>query len=575
MLLSLLGRWMFPSTSARRPHVAKVWLGRCTKAALTLLLLGTAPLLAEDSPTSNPTTAPSTQPTKLQIQITKTEDYYAKIYGEPLTSPDRLPREIAIISLSRIDAQPTTQKLLDVFKGRDVDPVVYYLAWEALHPRSDSLTKDERRRWATGGLAAATAGGFPGITVTPLLRALAEHHPIAYENQPYKLAARVIEENSLEDSVQKETLTALRDLVAAWHDPSLVKAIIALINKPGLTARVEYVLHSLPGAPQSADGAGWQAWLDQSKMKVATPEELKPYKSNAVIFPTVPKMTDPNDPRWRAELEIGKLTVTDFDLAWCIDSTGSMNETNQMVASQTELVMRIFSFVSRRARCGALYARHEVDPTYMKECCNDAANHSGWYTIRPYALTTDVKALAAKMMAEKIPKPDAKKEGNMHPGTPVLGAMQVAVKAMQWSRDKNARKVIVLVGDAKPTPGTEQAAEKFAATCKTNGYSLHALTEDKATDFWTDILKAGGGSIVPMKGGKEGGHKHHEGRNAGSLPLNEPAPHSAFTDLAATIIKESVTPPYRDRADPLVEILTKCALAAEQAERTMAGKAGR
>jgi hypothetical protein len=212
--------------------------------------------------------APETQPTtkpqsKTERMIHELEVVYAKTYAEPLNSPERLPKEIAIISLSRIDSPESTQKLLDVFKLKDRDPIVQYLAWEALHARVRSLTGEDRRRWATGGLQAANlAGGFPGTTVTPLLRALAEQVPTIYEDQPHKLALRVLQENALEVPAQKEALDALRDLVSAWHDPTLVRAI-AVAGRPALALRADHVLRGLPNAPEKpadpkkSPASGW------------------------------------------------------------------------------------------------------------------------------------------------------------------------------------------------------------------------------------------------------------------------------------------------------------------------------
>src|SRR5262245_1100583 len=79
------------------------------------------------APASQTAKSPSTRSAQ---DIQDLEAYYAKLYGEPLNSPDRLPREIAVISLSRIDAPDTTQRLLDALnvKSKERDPVVAYLA---------------------------------------------------------------------------------------------------------------------------------------------------------------------------------------------------------------------------------------------------------------------------------------------------------------------------------------------------------------------------------------------------------------------------------------------------------------
>ena len=42
-------------------------------------------------------------PAPPDARITKLEEYYATLYAQPLASPERLPKEIAVMSLSRID----------------------------------------------------------------------------------------------------------------------------------------------------------------------------------------------------------------------------------------------------------------------------------------------------------------------------------------------------------------------------------------------------------------------------------------------------------------------------------------
>lgn len=533
---------------------------------------GTAALIAGNIARAAPTTAPATQPelTRTQRLIHDLEVVYARTYGEPLTSPERLPKEIAIISLSRIDAPEITQKLLDVFKLKDRDPIVWYLAWEALHARVGSLGKDQRQRWVTGGLVAANiTGGFPGTTVTPLLRALAEFPPTIYEDQPHRLAVRVLQENALDVAAQKEALDALRDLIAAWHDPTLVRAVIAAAGRANVGARVDHVLRGLPNPPGKESDAlktrgVWTAWLEKSTLKTAAASELKSYSGRAGVFTAPPRITDPLDKRWQAELEIGKLTVSDFDLVWCIDSTGSMNQTNQTVAAETGHVVRVCSLVSRRARVGTIYARHEVEKPYLQKCCEDAGSRAGWYQVKGYALSTDFKQLTAKMAAEKIPPPDRQNEGNVHPGTPVLGALQAAVKGMEWSKDKNARRVIVMVGDSALTPGTEKACPTFAAQCRKDGFYLHALATRRAETEWAAVFKAAGGQILAFSRGGAA----RAVRRAGSTIAAEHS-EGVFGELAAMIIRECVAKPYHDRIEPLVNILMHAAVAMEGAEKTL------
>jgi len=530
---------------------------------------------AEAVPASKPAASPAS---RTEQKIKELGAYLAKIYGEPLKLPERLPKEVAIISLSRIDHPDTTAKLLEVFKLRDKDPVIWHLAWEALHARHTSLTADERRGWLTGGLQAAVAGGFPGITVTPLLHALSELHPTAFEDQPHKIAFRVIQENSLDEPEEKKALAALRHLVKTWHDPSLVRVLIAQMNRPALADRVDFVLRALPSPPPDTDkrklSGSWTGWLTSSNLKVADPASLPKYTGAADVFPKPVKIVDPDDKRWYGELEIGKLTVSDFDLVWAIDTTGSMNDENQMIAAETGHVIRICSLVSRRTRCGVIYARHETEKGHLQKCCQAAAANPRFYQVKGYPLTSDIKELAKKMANERIPKPDSQNEGNTHPGTPVLGAIQGAVLQMKWSKDQHAKRVVVMVGDSRMTPGSERAAQQFAAQAKKEGYYLHALTQGVATTDWVPVFKAAGGAIMPFQGMNRRPGNRPGDRPGGRRANAAEKPMSVFDEVAARIIRELLPEAYHDRVDPLVGILADYARAMGNAEKRIAELAG-
>ena len=525
-----------------------------------------------------------------QARIRRLEAFYADLYAKPLDSPERLPRLIAVISLGRINCPETTERLLGVFKaparnsGRDQDGdlIVRYLAWEALHARHNTLTADQRRRWAAGGLRAADAGGFPGGTVAPLLRALAEFPPVGFEAVPYRLATRALDGNDLNDPSGRVALDALRDLVAAWHDPAMVRAVVAHLSKhggkrPALRERGAHVLGGLPDAPAAAaagqkpDGL-WAAWLRRHsglKAAGAGADTLKRYEGKATALPPPGRIEDPSDPKWRAELEIGALTVSDFDLVWCIDSTGSMNDENQLVAAGTARVVRVCALISRRARCGTVYFRHETDAALMKPCCERAKANPSWYQVKGYPLTTDAVALAATMAKERIPRPDPRVEGNVHPGGAFCAALSAAVGEMNWSKDAGARRVIVMVGDSLLTAGSEQAAEKLTARAKAAGYHLHAVTKGGATRGWAAAVRAGGGQMLTFD--RRGPAGPRGGGGGFGCRFRQPPPAAVapsageFDEIARRIIRESVAPAYRDRIDPLLSALFPYAQAMETA----------
>ena len=167
-----------------------------------------------------------------------------------MAAPQRLPKLIAVMSLSRIDAAAINQALLGAFKQKD--PVVSYLAWEALQARHGSLSPTQRQAWLRGGLDTALQGGFPGWTAEPLLRALAECHPTILEDEPHRLALGVVRENSLEDKRGRATLDALGDLVAGWHDPAMVRYLVGQMKDGHVAGRIDYVLRGLSGAGRVA-----------------------------------------------------------------------------------------------------------------------------------------------------------------------------------------------------------------------------------------------------------------------------------------------------------------------------------
>jgi hypothetical protein len=191
-------------------------------------------------------------------RIRELEEYYAKLYAQPLQSQERLPREIAVVSLSRIDAPATTAALFGVLKGPTKESAVAYLAWEALHARRASLTTEQHREWALAGARVAGAGAFPGSTAAPMLRALAGQPPSTFDPAHAKLALRVAGENDLENEHGADALSALRDWVAAWREPAIVKALLTVIGKPAFTpAWIMPCVRCLPLRPRRMIRGSW------------------------------------------------------------------------------------------------------------------------------------------------------------------------------------------------------------------------------------------------------------------------------------------------------------------------------
>ena len=475
------------------------------------------------------------------------EEFYAKIYGEPLDSAERLPREIAIVSLSRIDAEPITERLLSVFKAKDREPVVQYLAWEALHARHASLSPEQRSRWVAGGLKAAAAGAFPGATATPLLLALASM------SQPRSVTSRRsspcawCRKTTSANRPAKAAIDALRQLVAAWHEPRLVRALIKQLNKsPALAPRASITCSAV--SPTPAGGARPAQGVERRrrglrKIVARHRRRVEALRCQVRRVPSAGADHGPGRPPVCAELEIAKLAVSDFDLVWCIDSTGSMNEENQLVARETGLVLRVFALVSRRARCGTIYFRHETDAKLMQSCCERAKANPPWYQVKGHPLTPRGAELTAPMTAKRIPRPDPQTEGNVHPGCAFHAAMSAAMDQMPWSKDAAARKAIVLVGDSASRPDPKRPAPAASPTPKRRGFQVHAFVRGRRPGLASRCSsRRRGGVAVPH--GRRRDPRRDDDCPTTAVPrrrrmmiearLEELDPHAVFGRVAAT-----------------------------------------
>ena len=187
------------------------------------------------------------------------------------------------------------------------------------------------------------------------------------------------------------------------------------------------------------------------------------------------------------------------------------------------------------------------------------------------------------MTAERIPGPDPRTEGNVHPGCAFHAALTAAMDRMAWSKDAAARKAIVLVGDSYVTSGSEAACAKLVADAKRRGFQVHALAKAGAARSWNELVEGGGGAVFPFRTAED---EMPAGLMA-DLPEDSPFrrrrqmmmearaeeldPHAVFGRVAATVIRDAVTPAYRDRVDPLVKVLLPYAQAAALAERNAGG----
>jgi hypothetical protein len=500
-------------------------------------------------------------------------DAYLATFGPAMERFERLPRLVGTVAVARLDSPEATAALVDSLQFSSglvdnrrarrggVDPVAAWLAWEALRGRLDSMDEAQLQTWRQAGLASARSGGFPGELAAEVFAAASAMPSASFDDKLVgEAVAAVVGRASWDEDSPAAELVAARHAVALWQDMDVVRALLErdVLREEDAPQKVSYVLSSLPDAPPAEEGKvddravmkRWRPWVNRTDLTPAKAQDLPSYTATNLLLPT-PEEVDLEDESWRDAFESGDLEVQGVDLAWVIDSTGSMAEENKAVARATGRVMGLLSVLSNEARGSAVYVRHETFDRLKKNCCRDAEQHPLGYTAKPYPLTTDSAALSQAMFDEPVPTPNKDKWANMHPGTAVHGGLYAAQEALQWNRERRALHAIVVVGDAKIEGDTPEPAAQLAYDMSRRGFRIFALHTNKPDDDWRRAIEeAAGGTVVQFKAGdidRSGLPKEplkEWGVDAAAEQFGKINP---FEDIALKIADTAVTEAYRPR----------------------------
>lgn len=486
---------------------------------------------------------PTSAASPLDKKIDQMVEYYAEMYSKHLKRPDWIARAMAVISLSRIDDPRTTESLVKVL-STDGHPAVRVFAWEALHARNRSLTPEQRRRWQDAGAKLADKGVMRGHLRAGLLGVMGSLAPSPPRRQVFmKFFATT---NSL-DPDDIPTLWAMRATLAKWRDPELIKSLILEMGKLDNAYRAEYVLGGLgSGVPHSATNVrlgskamwdlaqrAWADWFKQSRPAAAA-DRLAPYDGRSMLTPPPEKITDPGDPKWRKDLEVGRAYLDPLDVTFAVDSTGSMMQVVEWVKRDVLKMMRSFGAISREPRIGVVFYR----------------DHGDEYVVRLHPLTHRGDQLEAAIRG-------ATAKGGADVPEAVFEALDAAV-GQQWSRGDRARKVVVLVGDAPPHENTADRIDKLIEAAVGKGFRFHCIKartayggadlssfdriaeRGKGRAFWVSFP-----AVSPTGTGRTG---IAPARSAGD-------PHR---QIVGEVLKSILTQAYHDRAETFVAVLLEC-----------------
>ncbi len=507
-----------------------------------LVILGIVLLVGAPVSRAADSTLAERRAAKTQKDREDLEHYYADLFGEPLKQKNRLGQLLAIVSLSRIDAAPIADKLIEA--AGDKDWLVAQVAWEALFAGHASLTPAQREQWLEAGLSAARNGAFPGQTASSLVSAVAGY---AYQADG-KLIADLIERCA--DTPDQEGLKqAIAQLYKGQPDRVWLRLFVNRVMRGDAASKYDELLRALPDAPAKPEKASQLMGVWQRFAAAAPPATTQPvgaFTATSPYFPRPEKIENPYDPKWTGELELPNLNIRHIELVYVIDSTGSMGEPNKLLAETLQPLTLVLSIIAPDVRAGVVYYRHEINPALQKDCCKQAAHDSSNHLIHAFPLSPNVAGVVSAMQNFYIAPNAGHYRGNGAYAAGLEGALR-----MNWLNDRNGQRIVIVIGDALPTEGSVEYATQCATALKAKGVSL----------FFLEMNAAAAKAVAPIAqaGGQEPKIFQKDLSRFKALAAKQQS--LSFTDiLDSTVgqtltgaVKESVPAQYHDRVDTVLK----------------------
>lgn len=554
-------------------------LGRYALTLFTVAGMAAAGLAADAM------TKPAGDPARLQARIDRLMEYYSVTYGQVLRHKDPFARCLGVMLMARIDDPRTTEPLMKTLTT-DGDALVRLFAWEALQTRDASLTAEQYSQFVEAGASLIQRGVVRGDLRVDLIRELTPLGPDGLKGKVGQIFLGFVNDSSPLRPIDSRTLAELRKTAAAWRDKGFIRQLIERLNDPSKAASAEYVLGDLTSSIQrigsidesnqptaeewKAMQAEWGKWLARADLKAFSPGAIPYFGGPSSFIPRAEKLDNPDDPKWRQDLELQKLLVQNMDLVFCIDATGSMKPPMEWLGADLARMMGLFSLVVSEPRVGIVHFRHEVDPALMAECCKELKQNTPGplFRTRVVPLTGNVMAVA-----QEVSTFQPKSGSWYHPsGGAVHGGLFTALKNQPWSNRPDARKIVVLIGDS-PITQTAKAAPKaaadLAAKMHKDGWVIHALTLNKQPTYEAVAAAGGGVSVIahipvtdkPASKPPQKAPAKAPPNAVGKKPTKKPQPkpqiaepgssESAYSAIAGEILRSLLPEGYRARVEPV------------------------
>lgn len=553
---------------------------------------------------------PSVSPKRAEM-IEKTIVHYLGMYTKHLSSREWVTRAMAVISLAKIDDPRITDKLLATAE-KDRDNNVRIYAWEALHARTTSLSDEQYARWLAAGCQLVQRNALHGNLRVGLVRALGSAAPTGEHQRTFM--AIFAKTNSTGSSGDLPVLAVMRETVAAWKSPELVRTLVARMGDINSAQRAEYVLAGLGATVASGRQLAmttttkektvrgkkwvtytrmgstaawaktrrdWTEWLRANRLTPPHAKDVMRYAGKSSLIEPAEKMVDPMADKWRKDLELPKFDLANFDVNFVLDSTGSMSYTMTWIRSDIARMMQALGLVSRRPRMGVTLYRDYVSGMRKEDylvTTGDTSSPESRFGSHDYVVKLTPMMPDAARLAKAVRTASAYGGGDAPEA--VYEALWAALNKNTWSR--TGPKIVVLVGDAPPHAGTmdkikalveASAAKGFKFLCVkvTQGYRNAVVTQkyngqtcDLEMSF-NLIAQWGKGkaiAISPSSMSRGFGSSAAAAAAAARLlargvavPAQTNPPKAGHHEIIAEVLRTQLAEYYHDRVDPFVRVL--------------------
>lgn len=575
-----------PIVAVRR-RTFRTLLTLAVAGSMLLSVAGHAQTPPKTGTTSTPSAVkPGTIPDKPRYENPKNReeklvnllDYLERDYIKKTSAPFWVSRAMGVISLARSPRDTALPRLLELVE-RDKHDVVRLLAWQGVLARAGELDARTHQRWITATLALAEKGAFRGALRVPLLDVLSTSVPTLRHR---KIWMKIFEETNAWEPQDIPTLDALGRSLAIWKSAFLVEGVAKILTDANAGVRAEYVLKAAGSPVQTArerlkpevfnprspnrDHPSSEslyktvqtettAWITKEKWKEITKLTGEPWKQLSPAFvppPVALDSIDPDDPSWLADLELGRADLDDFEAVFVVDATGSMGDVLAWMRRDVARVMGALGALCKEApRLGVVFYR-------------DAGQGDPFVT-KVLPLTMKLQDLEPGLLSMTA-------DGGGDVPEAVKEALTEAIDKTKWSSSKRTGKLVVLIGDAPPKPGSEEDCKSLARKAKDAGMKFYAVKVTNAlarNDLTTfdDIAKEAAGvsidaAFAPItqtrfvdQAGREIPIKTIPRPEAQLIIASSSADAPPGEKILTQVLTDAINRQYADRVAPLAQTL--------------------